>query len=241
MSQLQVIQLLEAPELPVHRAPRPQPLPEEEKRGWWRLSPSERGRHDGPRHSSTEEQGLLAEPRAYVRGETDDETIEVTLQSLAHLNLAIPDLGRAQSLRFQVNLGRGQSAFFNVRSSLWSWRPHRQSGMFLHTHGPPVVGRNLIFEQRVGLVTVLQGCRVMALTEEDRMWGFTLGSLEGQVYRLWERLMVEWREDDSVILHVTGHHEVAQRGFGLIGPMLSSARRNIVQDYARGMAEWGEF
>lgn len=239
LSRLEVINLLEQPELPVHRASRPaeDALPAQE---WRHLPPSQRKRHDAPLPPVAhppEDVPAPAEPRPYVFGQVGESTVDATLQSLAALDVVVPDIGASNHLRLQVNLGQGQGAFLNARSALWSWRPHRQSGVRVHTHGPPVIGRDVLLEQRIGLVNVLQGCRVMTLTEEDRCWGFTLGSLDRQVYRLWERLLVEWQEDDRVTLLISSHHEQGLRGFGLVAPLLNSTRRNTVQGYARGMTD----
>lgn len=242
LTRLEVMKLLERPELPVHRANRAEdtpPIPE-----WQHLPPSQRRRHDAvlpPAADPPEDAPVPAEPRPYVFGQANESTVDATLQSLAALDVIVPDIGASTHLRLQVNLGQGEGAFLNARSALWSWRPHRQSGVRVHTHGPPVIGRDLLLEQRIGLVTVLQGCRVMTLTEEDRCWGFTLGSLDGQVYRLWERLLVEWQADGQVTLFISSHHELGLRGFGLVAPLLNSARRGTVQGYGRGMTDLAEF
>ena len=171
-----------------------------------------------------------------VKGVADPETVDASLRALATHEPELPDIGSSTHLRFTLDLGEGEATFLNARSALWSWRPHRQSGVRVHTHGPPVVGRDVLLEQRAGLVTVLQGCRVLTLQESDHDWGFTLGSLNGQVYHLWERLLLERHPDDRVTLLISSHHAVVLRGFGLVSGLLHSARRNAVQGYARGMS-----
>ena len=244
LNQLQLMQLLETPELPAYRLPRsdtgpaePLPTPAAD---WALRPPSQRGRHDALPPSSLSGTGADDAspplPRPYVMGLADPETVDASLRALATHEPELPDIGSSTHLRFTLDLGEGEATFLNARSALWSWRPHRQSGVRVHTHGPPVVGRDVLLEQRAGLVTVLQGCRVLTLQESDHDWGFTLGSLNGQVYHLWERLLLERHPDDRVTLLISSHHAVVLRGFGLVSGLLHSARRNAVQGYARGMS-----
>ena len=247
LGQLQLMQLLEPPELPAYRLSRSDPAPAEAASGadWVLRPPSERGRHDAlpaplPAPEAVPEARPPAGPRPYVLGALDQETVDASLRALAAHEPELPDIGSSTHMRFLIELGEGESTFLNARSALWSWRPHRQAGVRVHTHGPPVVGRDVLLEQRAGLVTVLQGCRVLTLLESEHDWGFTLGSLSGQVYHLWERLLIERHPDDRVTLLISSHHEVALRGFGLVGGLLSSARRSAVQGYARGMSALSE-
>lgn len=249
LGQLQLMQLLETPERPAYRLPpdetapaEPMPAPSAD---WALLPASQRGRHDAlPAQNAAEDADFdelpPASPRPYVLGTADQDTIDASLQALAEHEPALPDIGTSSHVRVTLELGQGEATFLNARSALWSWRPHRQSGVKVHTHGPPVVGRDVLLEQRAGLVTVLQGCRVLTLQESDHVWGFTLGSLDGQVYQLWERLLIERDADDRVMLRISSHHEVALRGFGLVSGLLHGVRRSAVQGYARGMSALAE-
>lgn len=249
LGELQLMQLLETPELPAYRLSRSDPAPAEPTAtpgaDWALRPPSERGRHDAlPAPLPSPEAGPAdlppAAPRPYVLGALDQATVDASLRALAGHEPELPDIGSSTHMRMMIELGEGESTFLNARSALWSWRPHRQAGVKVHTHGPPVVGRDVLLEQRAGLVTVLQGCRVLTLLESEHDWGFTLGSLSGQVYHLWERLLIERHPDDRVTLLISSHHEVALRGFGLVGGILNSARRSAVQGYARGMSALAE-
>lgn len=178
----------------------------------------------------------------YVVGTPEADVIARALGTLPALALALPDIGKSAHTRLDLPLGRGQAAFVSGRSALWAWRTHRQGETPAHAFGPPQVGREVIGVQRTGPVTVLQGCRVMTLNEEERLWGMTLGSVAGQVYRVWEKLLVAWRPDDRVIFQVSSHHEVASAGVrlrrrGLLSPLLLAARRGTVQGYLRAMQE----
>ncbi|SEI64405.1 Uncharacterized protein, UPF0548 family [Deinococcus reticulitermitis] len=181
-------------------------------------------------------------PIPFVVGPPEPGVVAQALGALPGLELALPDIGHSAHVRLELPLGRGPAAFMGGKSALWAWRSHRQGEAPAHALGPPQVGREVIGVQRSGSVTVLQGLRVMTLSDEERRWGMTLGSVSGQVYRVWEKLSVEWLPDDRVVFQVSSHHEVAPAGArlrrrGLLSPLLLAARRGTVQGYLRAMQE----
>lgn len=178
-----------------------------------------------------------AQPRQYLRGVPDLETLQVTRQQLALLELAdLPDtFGTPLSAR-EV-LGYGEVYFLRAQSALWAWRTHRQANLQLHTDGPPMQGRNVLIEQRIGPLTLLLGNRVTRLIEGERHWGFTLSSLSDQVLRSRETFLVQWLEDDAVVFTFDSAQQIALPSLGFLGPVHAAVRRVITQGYLRNMRD----
>lgn len=177
------------------------------------------------------------EPKPYVMGAVPEGMIEVTFHSLSELPLSLPAPQSAGLLSAQMVLGRGEACFLRAQSALWSWRTHRQTNMEVYAEGPPSPGRNALLEQKIGPITLLLGCRVTGLIEEDRRWGFTLGSLSGQVLRSREHFLVDWQPDDTVLFTLETQQQLAMPSLSVLGPVYSALRRRFKQGYIRNILE----
>lgn len=177
------------------------------------------------------------EPRAYVVGAVPDGLFQVTLRSLPALEVSLPSENAGSPLATQVALGSGEACFLRAQSALWTWRTHRQANQEMHAEGPPMLGRNALIEQRIGPVTLLLGCRVTDMIEAERQWGFTLGSLAGQVLQSRESFLIEWQPDDQVIFSLHTQHQFAMPNLTFLGPVYSALRRKFKQGYIRNMQE----
>ncbi len=177
------------------------------------------------------------EPRQLVRGPVDGATIRVTLHALAELPLDILADEPAHRISKSTVLGEGEACFLRAQSALWAWRTHRQNNLQLHSAGPPVLNRNVLIEQRIGPLTLLVGCRVTEQHEAPRLWGFTLGSLRGQVLRSRETFLVEWQPGGQVVFTCTSEQTIALATLGFLAPVHNTVRRMMVQGYERNMLE----
>lgn len=181
--------------------------------------------------------GGSAGARQVVRGVVDAATVQVTLQALSGAPLGDVPADPAQRLSKSVTLGQGEACFLRAQSALWAWRTHRQSLLQLHSAGPPAPRRTVLLEQKLGPLTLLSGCRVTEQYEAARRWGFTLVSLRGQVLRLRENVLVEWRPDDQVVFSCASEQSIALNTLSFLAPVHQAVRRMVVQGYARTMLE----
>lgn len=186
---------------------------------------------------SASEPAPLPEPRPYVLGSVPDGLQLFTLRSLSELEVQAPADDSSGLIRARTLLGTGEPCFLRAQSALWSWRAQHQVNVDIHAHGPPLPGRDVLIEQKIGPVTLLLGCRVTEMTEEQRRWGFTLTSLEGQVLVSREAFMVEWLPDDTVVFVVTMQQQLAMPNLTFLGPVHSALRRKFKQGYVRNMLE----
>ncbi|WP_291425729.1 DUF1990 family protein [Deinococcus sp.] len=177
------------------------------------------------------------EPRQLVRGPVDGATIRVTLHALTELPLDVLPDEPAQRISKSTVLGEGEACFLRAQSALWAWRTHRQNNLQLHSAGPPVVNRNVLIEQRIGPLTLLVGCRVTEQHEAPRLWGFTLGSLRGQVLRSRETFLIEWQPGGQVVFTCTSEQSIALATLGFLAPVHNAVRRMMVKSYIRNMLE----
>lgn len=177
------------------------------------------------------------EPRPYVVGAVPEGLPLITLRSLSQLELALPAENAVGRLTKQAVLGQGEACFLRAQSALWTWRTHRQVNMEAHAEGPPSLGRHVLIEQRIGPVTLLLGCRITEMIEEERRWGFTLGSLSGQVLQSSEHFLVEWQADDQVVFSVDTQQQLAMPNLTFLAPVYSALRRKFKQGYIRNMLE----
>ncbi|RJF73279.1 DUF1990 family protein [Deinococcus cavernae] len=177
------------------------------------------------------------EPRPYVIGSPPEGLPAATLRSLTRLDIRVPPDRTAGVIRGQAELGQGEPCFLRAQSALWSWRTHRQANMDIHSHGPPLPGRNALVEQKIGPVTLLLGCRVLDMVEEPRRWGFTLVSLDGQVLLLRETFLVDWQPDNRVVFSLSTQQFLAMPNLTFLAPVHAALRRKFKQEYIRNMQE----
>lgn len=180
-----------------------------------------------------------AEPvaRQYVMGVVDEGTLSVTRKSLAELDFDLPAEGSPGYFTGKALLGRGEAAFLRAQSALWAWRTHDQPNLELYTDGPPMPGRNVLIEQKIGPVTLLHGRRVTEQSEGPRHWEFKLGSLSGQVVRSLESFQLEWCENDDVVFKLQSHQQITLASLAVLRPVYSAVRRVVAQGYLRNIRD----
>lgn len=178
------------------------------------------------------------EIRTYVMGQAQENTLHATAYYLPRLSLSLPT--KSDELVQRTVLGKGEACFLRAQSALWAWRTHQQRHLDLHTDGPPAVDRSVILQQRIGPITVLQGCRVLEVNESERHWSYSLGSLENQVFQLKEHFSLEWNQQDEVWLEVKQSLQLTMLGIGLIAPVVQAMRRSFLKGYIRVVRELAE-
>lgn len=167
----------------------------------------------------------------YVLGQAKLRTIKATMHYLPRLRLSLPK--RTTELVQSVSLGKGEACFLRAQSALWAWRTHRQSHLDVQVNGPPAVHRSVLLQHNIGLITILQGCRVFEVNESERQWSYSLGSLEGQIFQLKEHFALEWNDQDEVVFEVRQALKVASRvpGWVLMAPLVQAMRRHFLRGY----------
>lgn len=178
------------------------------------------------------------EIRTYVMGQAKENILQATAYYLPRLSLSLPT--KPDELVQRTMLGKGEACFLRAQSALWAWRTHQQRHLDLHTDGPPAVDRSVILQQRIGPITVLQGCRVLEVDESERHWSYSLGSLEDQVFQLKEYFSLEWNQQDEIWLEVKQSLQLNKLGIGLIAPAVQAMRRSFLKGYVRVVRELAE-
>lgn len=186
---------------------------------------------------SSARQCTSQEGSTYVLGQAKLQTVKSTVHSLSRLRLGLPT--RTQALVQSVNLGQGEACFLRAQSALWAWRTHRQSHLDVHVNGPPAVHRSVLLQYNIGLITILQGCRVLEVNESERQWSYSLGSLEGQFFQIKEHFSLEWNDQNEVILEVHQALKLASKRSGLVllAPLMQIVCRHFLRGYVQAICK----
>ena len=143
---------------------------------------------------------ILLSPRS---GPSMDRTIE----RLRALEPDYEDLGatlREHSLpgfrhdQYERNLGQGAEVFGRAKQGLSRWRAHDVAGIHVFPVDAKVgVGETVVVALGVG-IAVAAPCRVVAVVDEPKRWGFAYGSLPGHPEQGEEAFILSWLDNDFV-------------------------------------------
>lgn len=175
----------------------------------------------------------FAEVHFYV-GKVNQETVDHAMQGIVDLPIE-PPTSRTTARRSRLVLGSGEACFLRAQSGFFSWRTHKLPSLFIHSDGPPNIGRSVIMEHRFGPVTVLQGCRVAQVTEHPRVWTMTIVSVEEQALRLKEQYTLRWMDDGVVVLEVHSQWQVAVQSLRLMGLLVGNMQKKVMQGYLKNL------
>ena len=84
---------------------------------------------------------------------------------------------------------------------------------------------------RFGPITVVAPNRIVSVVDEPRRWGFAYGTLPGHPEVGEEAFVVEYRADDSVVVHIIAIAHAAFPGARLLQPLLVPVQRYFARRY----------
>lgn len=106
-------------------------------------------------------------------------------------------------------VGVGDADFSLAAQRVHTWQMHRDAGLSVAASGDVAVG----VEVRLGIgippLAVVAECRVVAVTDKPREYGFAYGTLPRHPERGEEAFMVRWLDDDAVVGTVAAFSQAA--------------------------------
>ena len=101
-----------------------------------------------------------------------------------------------------VVLGFGRVVFERAVAALRRWAMFDVDGVRLCLPNAPITaGTTVAVLAQVGLVWSLNACRIIAVDEGERHFGFAYGTLPAHAVRGEERFLVEWRRSTDEVVY----------------------------------------
>jgi uncharacterized protein (UPF0548 family) len=140
--------------------------------------------------------------------------------------------------RYHIALGDGRDTFARAVEGLRSWQAHRLSGVSVYPEDAGVEeGTTVILGLGKGLAVVAP-CRVVAVLEDARRWGFAYGTLPGHPESGEESFIVERSDEGAVRFTVTAFSRPADRLVRLAGPVGRALQQRATDGYLRALRRY---
>ncbi len=138
--------------------------------------------------------------------------------------------------RYEIELGRGVLVLDRARDGLRAWAAHRGAGVRVEPPDAALAeGATVVLVTRLGPASVLAACRVVALVDEPRRFGFAYGTLPLHPESGEEAFLVERGSDDLVWFRVVAvsraRHPLARLG----APVARSVQGRVTRGYLEGL------
>jgi uncharacterized protein (UPF0548 family) len=138
--------------------------------------------------------------------------------------------------RYEAELGRGAGTFERARDGLRAWAAHRGAGVQVEPPGAPLAeGTTVVLVTRLGPASVLAACRVVAVVDEARRFGFAYGTLPLHPERGEESFVVERGDDAVVRFRVVAVSRPAHPLARLGAPVSRRVQRRVTNGYLEGL------
>ena len=138
--------------------------------------------------------------------------------------------------RYEAVLGAGAGAFERATEGLRAWAAHRGAGVRVEPPDAPLVeGTTVVLVTRLGPASVVAACRIVAVVEEPRCFGFAYGTLPLHPESGEEAFLVDRGEDDVVRFRVVAASRPASPLARLGAPVARRVQRRITAGYLEGL------
>lgn len=131
------------------------------------------------------------------------------------------------------SIGRGDAAFAAASDAIRGWQLHRGQGFRVAPDDPPIEpGTEVVTAvPLVGPVHVLAACRIVAVVDEPRRFGFAYGTLAVHPASGEEAFVVEQRPDGEVVGEVTAFSTPRHPLVRLGGPVARRQQSRATEGY----------
>ncbi len=139
--------------------------------------------------------------------------------------------------RNRVDLGSGRDTWTRAVAALRAWRMFELGWVEIRPATPPIeLHRTVAAVVRAMGVWFLNPCRIVAVVDEPRRFGFSYGTVDGHFERGEERFLVEWRPDDGVHYEILAFSRPGRLLSRLGKPFVRRLQRRFAADSKRAMA-----
>lgn len=137
----------------------------------------------------------------------------------------------AADLHVERVVGRGQADFDQAVVSLQGLCQQRAVATVVPADATATLDQTILIALRFGPITVVAPNRIVSVVDEPRRWGFAYGTLPGHPEVGEEAFVVEYRADDSVVVHIIAIAHAAFPGARLLQPLLVPVQRYFARRY----------
>lgn len=131
-----------------------------------------------------------------------------------------------------ARVGAGEPCFTQAGRAVDGWVLQRRAGLRVTASAPCAeAGVDVVLGLPAGPVQLLVPCRVTAVLDERRRRGFAYSTLPGHPERGLEEFTIEWRQDDSVWLHIRAVSAPGSWLTRLGGPIGPLVQRVVTERY----------
>ena len=116
------------------------------------------------------------------------------------------------------------------------WAPHRHAGLVVTPAAPPSEDATVAIAARLGPLTVVAVCRIVAVLDEPDRYGFAYGTLPGHPECGEESFVVSRADKGEVSFRIVSVSRPAELLARLGGPVTRVVQRRTTRRYLDGLA-----
>ena len=141
-----------------------------------------------------------------------------TTATIAQTSQSVPEAsGPARHDNYEAGLGIGRTVFQRASRGLQTWRGHQVPEVDVLPHDTPVEpGATVVVTP---WLAVAAPCRIVAVLDEPKRWGFAYGTLPGHPEQGEEAFVVSIGDDEAVRFRITAFSRPGERITRLAGPV----------------------
>jgi uncharacterized protein (UPF0548 family) len=167
----------------------------------------------------------------------DQEAALLTYPDVGASFAELPDGYRHDHASIEV--GTGDGAWPRAKEGIDQWRAAAAAGISIEPPGAAIrVGTTVAMVTRVGPLTVLAACRIVAVIDEPDRYGFAYGTLPAHPEEGEERFLVTRGSDGTVRFEITAFSRPHDLLTKLGGPVARWVQQRATKRYLEGMREW---
>lgn len=141
--------------------------------------------------------------------------------------------------RVSVSVGQGDTAFARCRQAIKMWQGHRYVGATLAPATPEIaVGVDVIVCLQIGPMFVVAPCRIVVVTDEADVFGFSYGTLPGHPERGEEAFHARRTEGGEVTFQITAFSRPGDPLVRLGRPIARGIQRRTTSGYLAGLRSY---
>ena len=138
-------------------------------------------------------------------------------------------------------IGRGSETFSRATRGLRTWQAHQFKGARVFPDNtPPTSGATFVVTLGFGCASIGAPCRIVAIVEEPRRFGFAYGTLPGHPEQGEEFFVVSIGEDESVRFDIRAFSRASDSLTRLAGPIGRRVQSVATEQYLRALTRFAQ-
>jgi uncharacterized protein (UPF0548 family) len=140
--------------------------------------------------------------------------------------------------RYERMLGDAPGIFQRACDGLRGWQAHVGAGLVIQPRKAPSVGSTVVTAINLGPITAIAPCRIVAVVDEPRRFGFAYGTLPGHPESGEEAFTIENTNQAGVIFQIVAFSRPAATLARLGTPVSRRVQSATTRRYLDGLDRW---